>query len=131
MPELLAYQALIRSAIVKRKQLNAMLESMTIDPIINWDKMTYTSIKKLINKLKRKLNQTETQVTRRKIKEEVVRLNRATDFVDDMRNMYFSEPEILIYADEQAPLIIETMRIMLDKMGLSSEDVAITDKILN
>jgi len=134
-PELMAYQALIKSAIIKRKQLNAMLESMTIEPIIDWDKMTHTSVLKSINKLKRQLNQTETQVTKRKIKEEVTRLNRTpfdkeTKIVEDTYRIYFDEPEIKIYADEQAPLIIETMRIMLDKMGLSSEDVAITDKVL-
>ena len=135
MPELMAYQALIKSAITKRKQFNAMLQSMTIEPITNWDNLTYTSVKKSINKLKRKLNQTETKVTKRDIKETVTRLNRTqadrdTDYVVRMRDMYFSEPEIKIYADEQAPLIVETMRIMLDKMGLSSEDVAITNEIL-
>ena len=56
--------------------------------------------------------------------------DRDTDYVIKTRDKYFSEPEIKIYADEQAPLIIETMRIMLDKMGLSTEDVAITNKVL-
>ena len=115
-----------------------MLESMSIEPITDWDKMTDTSVLKSINKLKRKLNQTETQVTKRKIKEEITRLNRVNksfryrsrNLLKILNRIYFDEPEIKIYADEQAPLIIETMRIMLDKMGLSSEDVAITDKVL-
>ena len=126
--ENVAYEYLIAAAYQARDQLNALLGSMSVEPITNWETLTYTNIKKIVNKVRKLYNQTETQVTRRKIKESVTYLSKEKN--ESSLWSFYKEPTIRLSVDENAPLIIESMRIMLDKMGLSNIDVAITDKIL-
>mgnify|MGYP003146273658 CR=1 FL=1 len=122
--QVVAYKALISNAYRSRKQLNDLLKSLSLEPITDWETVTLSKIKSQITKLKKQLNQTETEVKRRKITGEFTRFNlqKSPD--------YGSKPPILLEADESAPLIAESMRIFLDKLGLSKTDLIITNKIV-
>ena len=121
--ELTAYQSLIQSAFRSRKQLNDLLRSLSIEPVLDWENMTLSSVKKQINKVRKQLAQTETEIKRRTIKGEFTRFNRQDP-------NYGSQPAILLEADESAPLIVESMRIYLDKLGLTNIDLAVLERVL-
>ena len=147
--EVTAYKNLIQSAYRSRNQLNQLLQSLSIEPITvsEWETMTLGKVKRKITKLRKQLNQTETEVKKRPIKSSVTWVEmREDDLTDspvlmkwfnDLRKKklkedinYARQPSVLLEADENAPLIAETMRIVLDKLGLSKVDMAIIDKIM-
>ena len=132
-----AYAALVASAYRTRKQLNALLTSLSIEPILDWETFTYQKAKSATTKVRKLYNQQETLVTRRPIRKTVDRLQKRVrvnegDSLDNLADVtrYFSQPPINLSVAENFPLIIESMRLMLDKMGLSAVDLAITKDIL-
>ena len=148
--EVTAYENLIQSAYRSRKQLNQLLQSLSIEPILNWETMTLAKVKRQITKLRKQINQTETEVKKRPITAGVTWVETQEEgdaILDESQSLaqyiisigknklkkninYASQPSVLLEADENAPLIAETMRIVLDKLGLSKVDMAIIDKIL-
>ena len=147
--EVTAYKNLIQSAYRSRKQLNQLLQSLSIEPILNWETMTLAKVKRQITKLRKQINQTETEVKKRPITAGVtwVEANIGDDILDESQPLaqyiinlgknklkkninYARQPSVLLEADENAPLIVETMRIVLDKLGLSKVDMGIINKIL-
>ena len=130
--EEVAYKNLITQTFKARKDINKLLQSLNIEPILDtpikgaltWETVTLTSIKKKINKLRRQLNQTETQVKRRKIYGEFTRLNKSSEIGS-------SQPSILTEVDENTPLITQIMREWLDKLGLPQIDLAIVNNVMS
>ena len=96
---------------------------MTIEPILNWETVTLSKIKRQINKLRKQLNQTETEVKRRKIYGEFTRLNKSSEIGS-------SQPSILPEVDENMPLITQIMREWLDKLGLPQTDLVILKNVI-
>ena len=130
--EEVAYKSLITQTFRARKDINKLLQSLSIEPILDtpmrgamsWETVTLTKVKKQINKLRKQLNQTETQVTRRKIYGEFVRFNKASAIGS-------SQPGILTEVDDNLPLITELMREWLDQLGLSQTDLAIVNNVMS
>ena len=130
--EEVAYKSLITQTFRARKDINKLLQSLSIEPILDtpirgamsWETVTLTKVKKQINKLRKQLNQTETQVTRRKIYGEFVRFNKSSATGS-------SQPGILTEVDDNLPLITELMREWLDQLGLSQTDLAIVNNVMS
>jgi hypothetical protein len=120
--ELLAYEALIASAYRSRKQINELLKSMSLEPILDWDALTFTKIKTLLTKLRNKLNQTEPKVKRTPIISEYVRL-QATEPTQE------PEPSFNMDFDMDMMSIMQTMRDTLNGLGLTNVDLAILNSI--
>jgi hypothetical protein len=128
--ELLAYEALILSAHRSRKQINELLKSLSLEPILEapmkgattWNTLTLTKIKTTLTKLRNKLNQTEPKVKRTPIKSEHVRL-QVTELGQD------PEPSLNMDFELDVMSIMQAMRDILNKYGLNSVDLAILDSI--
>jgi len=121
--EIIAYQALIKETYSARKKINSLLQSMSLEPILDWDTLTLSKIKTQLTKLEKKLAQTETEVKRTPIKSQYTRLQVK---VPNKPN----QPAIQLSVEENLPLIQETMRLLLDKMGLAKTDLVIIENII-
>jgi len=128
--ELLAYEALIESAYRSRKQLNELLKSLSLEPILDtpikgattWETLTFTKIKSITTKLRNKLNQTEPKVKRTPIKSEHVRL-QATEPGQE------PEPSFNMDFEMDMMSIMQTFRDTLNGLGLTNVDLAILNSI--
>ena len=121
--EILAYEALIANANRSRKQINELLKSISLEPILNWDTLTYSKIKSTLTKLTNKLNQTETKVKRTPITEEHVRYQALEPGQDP-------EPAFDIDFELDMMSIMQTLRDQLNRLGLPNVDLAIMDNII-
>ena len=129
--EILAYEALVASAYRSRKQINELLKSLSLEPILDtpitkkattWNTLTFTKIKTALTKYQNRLNQTETKVKRTPIISEHVRLQVTEPGQDP-------EPSFNMDFELDMMSVMQTLRDQLNKLGLTNVDLAILNSI--
>jgi hypothetical protein len=114
--QLPVYENMVEQVIESRIQINELLKSMSIEPILNWNEFTERSMKSKINKYRKKLNQTDTEFKKKDIYSQYTMLN--SDPTDG------NYPPVQTNAQASLLQIISYFRTELDKLGLSNIDVA-------
>jgi hypothetical protein len=114
--QLPVYQNMLGQVLEARIQMNELLKSMSIEPILNWNEFTERSMKSKINKYRKKLNQTDTEFKKKDIYSQYTMLN--SDPTD------INYPPVQTNVQASLLQIISYFRTELDKLGLSNIDVA-------
>ena len=106
----------------KRVELNSLLASFNIEPVINWDKQKGKISIPDFNKLSKDLLGYE-KVEREKTIEEYWSLSNHPDSLD--------RPALSQDAIDKMPMILEDMRSELERLGVNNLDVRIYNSITN
>jgi len=106
----------------KRVELNNLLESFDIEPVINWDKQKGKISIPAFNKLSKELLGYE-KVEREKVIEEYWSLANHPDSLD--------RPALSQDAIDKMPMILEDLRAELDRLGVNNLDLRIYNSITN
>ena len=106
----------------KRAELNNLLASFDIEPIINWDKQKGKISIPDFNKLSKELLGYE-KVEREKAIEEYWSLSNHPDSLD--------RPALSQDAIDKMPMILEDMRSELERLGVNNLDLRIYNSITN
>ena len=109
---------MVEQVIESRTQMNELLKSMSIEPILNWNEFTERSMKSKINKYRKQLNQTDTEFKKKDIYSQYTMLNKEPDNVptDD-----YPKIQTKVYAS--LIQIMEVFRQEANKLGLATVDI--------
>jgi len=118
--QLPVYENMVEQVIESRTQINELLKSMSLEPILNWNEFTERSMKSTINKYRKKLNQTDTEFKKKDIYSQYTMLN------SDPTNINY--PPVQTNAMASLIQIISYFRTELDRLGLSNIDVAMLNR---
>ena len=118
--QLPVYENMVEQVIESRTQINELLKSMSIEPILNWNGFTERSMKSKINKYRKKLKQTDTEFKKKDIYSQYTMLN--SDPTDG------NYPPVQSNAVASLAQIISYFRTELDKLGLSNIDVGMLNR---
>ena len=106
----------------KRAELNNLLESFDIEPVVNWNKQKGKISIPAFNKLSKELLGYE-KVEREKVIEEYWSLANHPDSLD--------RPALSQDAIDKMPMILEDLRAELDRLGVNNLDLRIYNSITN
>jgi hypothetical protein len=116
--QLPVYQNMLGQVLEARIQMNELLKSMSIEPILNWNEFTERSMKSKINKYRKKLNQTDTEFKKKDIYSQYTMLNKEPD---DVPTDDYPEIQTKVYAN--LVQIMEVLRQEANKLGLATVDI--------
>ena len=116
--QLPVYQNMLGQVLESRIEMNKMLQSMSIEPIINWNEFTERSMKSTINKYRKKLNQTDTEFKKKDVYSQYTMLNKEPD--ERSKGDY---PEIQTKVYASLLQIMEVFRQEANKLGLATVDI--------
>jgi len=115
-----AYQHIINHTPFARKQLNDLLQTMSIEPIIDWETFTSTKLKSTLSAYTKKVNRRRREVKKTPIKETV------TMYSQKESGDTYTNPGINTeISDDLRVSIAYTFREMLDKLGLPGIDLGL------
>jgi len=120
--QLPVYENIVEQVIEFRLEINQLLKSMSIEPILDWNTVSATSIKSKLNKYRKKLNQTEPETKTKNIYANYTMLN-----IDPYApGEAYTADHPLVQTAVKANLlqILSAFRTRLDQLGLASVDVA-------
>jgi len=116
--QLPVYQNMLGQVLESRIQMNKMLESMSIEPILNWNEFTERSMKSTINKYRKKLNQTTPEFKKKSIYSQYTMLNKEPD---ERSKGDYPQIQTKVYANLLQ--IMEVFRQEANRLGLATVDI--------
>ena len=116
--QLPVYQNMLGQVLESRIQMNEMLKSMSIEPILNWNEFTERSMKSTINKYRKKLNQTTPEFKKKDIYSQYTMLNKEPD---ERSKGDYPQIQTKVYANLLQ--IMEVFRQEANRLGLATVDI--------
>jgi len=110
-----AYYTMIAQTIEARTQLNELLKSMSIEPILDWNKFTEKSLKNKLSRYKKKLEQNDVEFKKKDIISQYTMLNNDPTDGD--------KPPVHTAFQASLLQLLGVFRTQLDAMGLENVDI--------
>tara|TARA_R110000744_G_scaffold117411_5_gene219550 strand:- start:9892 stop:17496 length:7605 start_codon:yes stop_codon:yes gene_type:complete len=117
-----AYEHIIKHTPYSRKQLNTLLKSMSLDPILDWETFTDSKLKSSLTAYTKKVNRNRAEVKKTPVKLTYTQLSKGDGTTP-------TNPGITERVAESRIAIAAAFREMLNKLGLPGIDLGIQRRL--